>query len=100
MRAVMHSAQFPAPEFKTEGLFTVVFKRTVEKTVEKTVEMTVEAILKEMKTNPKITMKELSDLTGFSRRGIEYHISKLKAAGKIRRRGSDRSGSWEVSEID
>jgi len=100
MRAVMHSAQLPAPEFKTEGLFTVVFKRTVEKTVEKTVEMTVEAILKEMKTNPKITMKELSDLTGFSRRGIEYHISKLKAAGKIRRRGSDRSGSWEVSEID
>lgn len=96
MRAVMHSAQLPAPEFKTEGLFTVVFKRTVEKTVE----MTVEAILKEMKTNPKITMKQLSDLTGFSRRGIEYHISKLKAAGKIRRRGSDRSGSWEVSEID
>jgi ATP-dependent DNA helicase RecG len=96
MRDAMMTASLPPPEFKTDGMFTVVLNRAVEKTVEKTVEI----IIKEMKANPKVTIKQLSELTGLSRRGIEYNISILKDAKKIRRRGSDRSGSWEVSEMN
>lgn len=34
IRDAISTANLLAPEFKTEGIFTVVFKRTVEKTVE------------------------------------------------------------------
>jgi ATP-dependent DNA helicase RecG len=64
--------------------------------VEKTVEKTVELILIEMSNNSKITIKELSKITGLSRRGVEYNINKLKEEGKIRRIGSDRGGNWKV----
>lgn len=96
----MKDAGLPAPEFKTDGLFTVVLYRTagktVEKAVEKTVEKAVDLILTEMSNNPKITIKELSKIIGLTRRGTEYNINKLKETGKIRRIGSDRGGSWEV----
>ena len=51
IREAMRDADPLAPEFKTEGMFTVVFKRTVEETVEK--------ILNAIEENPKITAKEI-----------------------------------------
>ena len=74
--------------FKTEGMFSVVLRRTVEETVE--------IIITAMKSNPKITSKELQLMTGLTRRGVEYQISNLKKENKIIRVGSTKAGEWKV----
>lgn len=61
-----------------------------------TVEKTVEGILSQLKSNPKITLRELQNNTGLSRRGIEWNISKLKQEGRIERVGSDKGRYWKV----
>ncbi|MDR1653882.1 MAG: Fic family protein [Prevotellaceae bacterium] len=63
---------------------------------EKTVEKTVEKILAIIKNNPHVTQKELAELTGLSRRGIEWNIAQLKQKGILTRTGSDKSGSWKT----
>jgi ATP-dependent DNA helicase RecG len=90
----MKEAKLPKPEFKTDGIFTVVLNRI---TVEETVEETVEIILNSMKENPKVTTKELQNKTGLSRRGVEYHIDKLKKGNVIMRIGSTKAGEWRLS---
>jgi len=86
----------PRTEFKEVGThFITVFKRRVLK---KTVEKTVEKIVLFMKENPKITIKELVEKTGLTRRGVEWNIAKLKEAGKIKRIGPAKGGHWEVKE--
>ncbi len=60
IRDLIKSAKLPEPEFKTDGMFTVVFHSTVEETVEETVEKTpVEIILSKMEESPKITIKSV-----------------------------------------
>jgi len=56
----------------------------------------VEKILEAIKDKPPITYEELSKVTGLSRRGVEWNITKLKAEGKIKRIGPDKGGHWEV----
>jgi predicted HTH transcriptional regulator len=76
--------------------------KTVEKTVEKTagegetVEKTVEKTLKLLQNNPRITQAELAELTGLTRRGVEWNISQLKANGLIERIGPDKGGYWKI----
>ncbi len=43
-----------------------------------------------------ITTAELASEIGVTVKGIEYHISKLKTEGIIKRIGSDREGYWEM----
>jgi ATP-dependent DNA helicase RecG len=62
---------------------------------EKTVEKTVEKIIKAIHDNSKITTNELVELTGLTRRGIEWNIAKLKAKGLIERVGANKDGYWK-----
>ncbi|MBJ7881870.1 hypothetical protein [Gelidibacter salicanalis] len=62
----------------------------------KTVEETVETILRLMKETPIITVKKLETHTLITRRGIEYHIDKLKKQGKLKRIGPNKGGYWQV----
>ena len=64
--------------------------------MEKTVEKTVEKILAAIAENPKVSQKQLSELLGVSRRGIEWNMKKLQNEGIIRRIGPDRGGFWQV----
>jgi ATP-dependent DNA helicase RecG len=110
IRESMQAYGLPAPLIEAdEHWFTITFKRKVEekgtekssvkskeKAVEKAVEKTVEKILNLITTNEKITTRELSKLTGLTRRGIEWNISQLKGTGRIRRIGPDKGGYWEV----
>ncbi len=88
--------------FLSTGFFTVIFKRptdlqkTVEKTVEKTREKTVEKIISAIKENPSVSIKQLRAITGLSRRGVEWNITKLKEEGRIKRVGPDKGGYWEI----
>ncbi|MEQ8548031.1 MAG: ATP-binding protein [Cyclobacteriaceae bacterium] len=85
----MNSAKLPEPQFKTDGMFTVVHYRTVEETVG--------IILKAMRENPKITAKGLEEITGLTRRGVEYHIDKLKKGKRIKKAGSTKGEHWELT---
>lgn len=57
---------------------------------------TQEKILSYLSTEPSLTRGELAERTGITPDGIKYHLKELKAAGAIRRVGSDRAGRWEV----
>ena len=43
-----------------------------------------------------ITVREMSEILGLSRRGVEEQIKSLKQKGVIRRIGPDKGGHWEV----
>ncbi|MDR0507030.1 MAG: Fic family protein [Dysgonamonadaceae bacterium] len=71
-------------------------RKTADKTVEKAMTKTVEKILEIIKKNPKVTQKELADLTELSRRGVEWNITQLKKGKIIERIGGDRGGYWKI----
>ena len=64
------------------------------------VEKSVEKIIRVMKENPQITVKELTGLVGLSRRGVEKNIKNLQEKGLLRRVGPDKGGHWEVIDND
>ena len=84
----------PSEEWKVQPNLSPSVK-TVEKTVEKTTR-TVEKILKILSNTPSITVREMSEILGLSRRGVEEQIKSLKQKGVIRRIGPDKGGHWEV----
>ena len=85
----------PKPIYKTDGLFTVIFKR---RNFGKTSVKTSVKILELVKEDPKITIPEMSNLIGVTERSVERNISKLKKEGTLKRIGSDKGGYWEIIE--
>ena len=57
---------------------------------------TTDRVLNAIKKNPKITAKELQEVTGLSRRGVEYQLDKLKKDQLIARFGPDKGGEWKI----
>ena len=57
-----------------------------------------EKILRLIKANAQITIKELSEQLKISTRTIEKNISKLKTENRIERIGIDKSGCWKIIE--
>jgi ATP-dependent DNA helicase RecG len=94
----MQEAKLSKPVFKTEGIFTVVFKRvTVEETVEGTVEKTTrEKIIDLLSDNPTITTKDIADAVGITEKGIEYQLAKMQKDRILIREGSKKSGKWKL----
>ena len=86
----------PSDEWRVQPNLSPSVK-TVEKTVEKTTR-TVEKILKILSNTPSITVREMSEILGLSRRGVEEQIKSLKQKGVIRRIGPDKGGHWEVTK--
>ncbi len=86
---------------KIEAINSVVnmeINRNTDVYLEKSSEKSSEKIKKIISTNNKITVKELQDELGLTRRGIEWQISKLKQLGLLQRIGSDKDGYWELIE--
>ena len=77
-------------EKKTEGN-----KRVTEKVTEKVTENQ-SKIIAEMQKKSNITVMELKDIVGISRKSILENIAKLKAKHIISRIGPDKGGHWEV----
>ena len=57
-----------------------------------------EKILNAIKNNSKITQNKLIEVTGLTRRGIEWNLAKLKEKGIIKRVGPAKGGYWKVVE--
>ena len=55
-----------------------------------------ETILGIILENPRITVKDLSQLTGLSVGGVRWNLDKLAEKGKLKRVGPDKGGYWEV----
>ena len=94
----MPTSQKVAKKTISKTTFKTVSKtvpKTVSKTISKTVPKTVE-ILKQIKKNPQITYKDLSEVLGVSERGVKYHFQKMSKSGVIKREGSNRHGKWVI----
>jgi len=94
----MRDAALPKPVFKTEGIFTVVFKRvTVGETIEETVvETTREKIIKLIKNKPALTREAIADSLGITPKGVDYHLTKMQKEGVLFREGSRKAGIWKL----
>jgi len=53
-------------------------------------------LLAAMRSNPKISIAELSGILKLSDRSVKNLIAKLKAAGTVKRIGPDKGGFWQV----
>lgn len=102
IRNEIEKSGLPSPEFITEGMFTVTFKRPEKDfhkdNFEETREETREKIIRLIKENNKITTIELASEIGISEKGIEYHLKKLKSGNILKRIGSTKDGQWKIIE--
>jgi ATP-dependent DNA helicase RecG len=57
---------------------------------------TQEQLLALLKRNPFLTRQDLALAVGITTDGIKYHLEQLKRAGRLRRTGSTKKGTWEV----
>ena len=57
-----------------------------------------ESILELIRTNPHITIEQLSVLSGVSTRTVERNIRSLKKKEYLERNGSDVKGEWIVKK--
>jgi len=105
MKSVVREYNLPDIELLADkNWFTIVFSRVKEeklaekkgKPKEKTREKTREKVFQLIEKKPEITTIELMEATGLTRRGIEWNLAKLKEEGVIRRKGSKKSGYWEI----
>jgi predicted HTH transcriptional regulator len=50
-----------------------------------------------MHKNPNITTTEIASNLSVTRRTIARDIEQLKVQQKVKRKGTDKSGSWEIN---
>ena len=69
-------------------------------TVKVTQKVTVnqEKIIAELKQNPYVTQKELSEIVGISLKSIKENMKKLQENNIILRIGPDKTGFWKIVE--
>ncbi len=94
IRIALKDSGLPMAEFNTEGLFSVVFKRTSKSTDDKTEnikEKTRDKIISLIVNNENITTSELANAIGITDKGIEYHIGILTDEGALKRIGSKKN---------
>ena len=53
-------------------------------------------IIELMKENPSITLQQVAEKIGLSKRAIEMQVKKLREQGKVNRIGATKNGLWEV----
>lgn len=99
IRDEMKEAKLPEPEFKTDGMFTVVLHRTVEKTMgEISLSKTARRLIELIKYQPDITTKELANALDITDKGVEYNLAKMQKSGILVREGSRKSGVWKIKK--
>lgn len=56
-------------------------------------------IIELMKENPSITLQQVAEKIGLSKRAIEMQVKKLREQGKVNRIGATKNGLWQVEEF-
>lgn len=57
-------------------------------------------VLSSLRSNPTVTLQEIADKIGITRRGVQKITDRLKADGIIRREGSTKAGKWIINTPD
>jgi ATP-dependent DNA helicase RecG len=55
-------------------------------------------ILASLKSDPTISLQNMSKQTGLSYASLRHHIEKMREDGLLRREGADKGGKWVVIE--
>jgi ATP-dependent DNA helicase RecG len=76
--------------------YKITFPTTTRKTTRKTTQKTTQKIIALIDENPKITRRELAEVTGLTEDGIKYHLKKMQDEAIIERIGPDKGGYWAV----
>lgn len=103
MKKDMLDAGLPEPIFETEGMFTVIFKRsTALQTIKNEpdgcqINEIQRNMLSAITEKPGITMEELASKFGIGRFSIYKNIKILKERGILKREGRKKDGKWIVS---
>lgn len=53
-------------------------------------------IIEQIQKNPQVTMSEIANLTGYSRRWVIQIMKRLQEQNIINREGTNRTGHWEI----
>ena len=99
MRDEMKEAGLPEPEFTTDGgFFTVSFKRPdkndiVNGTIN-SIEAVEDIVFELIKSKEGITVSDITESMGKSRRTVMRYLDKLKKADKIEFRGGNKTGGY------
>ena len=100
---------YGTPNDEQEKQLDMDLQRTTEENSSQPIEMEQESSLKSslkssqkilelISASPSITISEISDRLGMTKRGVDKNIKRLKEQGIIRRVGPDKGGHWEVIE--
>lgn len=94
------AAGLPVPiiEENSGGVAVELLKAPTSETLGNQLGNTKERILAEMKTNPKVSGAQLSELLEISTTAVENNIKQLRENGLIKRVGGTR-GHWEVGSF-
>lgn len=104
MRDLMVEEDLTPPEFNTEGIFTVTFRRPFDfdKWVDKWVDNLTDnrvGIIRAIHKDNKVSKRELEDIIGLSPTAIDNNIDALKDIGLIERMGGAKGGHWKINYI-
>lgn len=104
MRDLMIEAELTPPEFNTEGIFSVTFRRPFDfnKWVDKWVDNLSDNrinIIKAIHKNNKISKRLLEEKVGLSATAIDNNLDALKDLGLIERVGGAKGGHWKIHYI-
>ena len=97
MNKLMKEVQLPQPEYRINGMFTVIFHRPI-KTSGKTSGKTQDEILRLIAEMPEITIPQLADSLSRTTRSIEMQIKSLREVNKLERIGPAKGGYWRIIE--
>ncbi len=89
--------EFAAIRKEEKGSVGVENGDTTTKTTTKTATKTQDVILEVLKDSPSATLDQIAVLTGLSKDGVRYHITKLKKENRIERVGGSKGGYWQVN---
>ncbi len=64
--------------------------------VKKNEKKNIEEVINLIRKKPNITIQEIVELTGLSKRAVEWRLKKLREQGKLKRIGPDKGGYWQV----
>ena len=101
MQEAMREANLPEPEFHTEGMFTVVFKRaisikhdTVNDTVNDTINSKEKEVLKIIKQYPGLNSSKIAELINKSVPTAKRYLNSLVRLDLIEFKGAQKTGGY------
>ena len=103
MQEAMREANLPEPEFHTDGMFTVIFKRsisikndTVNDTVHDTVNSKEQEVLNIIKHYQGLNSSKIAELINKSIPTAKRYLNSLVKLGLIEFRGAQKTGGYYI----